>query len=248
MCPRRRERRTQPAVTTRIGGRADPRALSAAVVPAVPSTVAVPPCHPSVAIPDLEFSMVRSRTVPARSKPRIPRRCDLLAARVPVLRAALVHQRDFRREQLAQLDVHEPNGMTSMPPAGRRAACDTAPAVREVQALVEAGARRALDDIELALARIRTGDYGRCRACVPTSPSPCSRRSPRPRCACAAIGRATTTKAGFELRTTRRPGPSAPRGVEGAHRGVSQVLSSTNARISSAHSAAWVSSKRCAPS
>ncbi|MHA6797672.1 TraR/DksA family transcriptional regulator (plasmid) [Pseudonocardia bannensis] len=34
-----------------------------------------------------------------------------------------------------------------------------------MQALVEAGARRALDDIELALARIRTGDYGRCRAC-----------------------------------------------------------------------------------
>ena len=109
--------------------------------------------------------MVLSRTVPARGKPLTTRRCDLLAARVPVLRAALVHQRDFRREQLAQLDVHEPSGRTSTLPAGPGAACDTPPAVREVQALVEAGARRALDDIELALARIRTGDYGRCRAC-----------------------------------------------------------------------------------
>jgi DnaK suppressor protein len=34
-----------------------------------------------------------------------------------------------------------------------------------VQALVEAGARQALHDIELALARIRTGVYGGCRRC-----------------------------------------------------------------------------------
>lgn len=109
--------------------------------------------------------MVRSPTAPARSKPLTAPRCDLLAARVPALRATLVHQRDFRREQLAQLDVQEPSGRTSTPPAARDAACATRPAVREVQALVKAGARRALDDIELALARIRTGDYGRCRAC-----------------------------------------------------------------------------------
>jgi DnaK suppressor protein len=108
--------------------------------------------------------MVRSLPVPAPGKPLTARRCDLLAARVPVLRAALMRQRDFRREQLAQL-ADEASGRTASPPAGRGAAGDTAPAVREVQALVEAGALRALDEIELALIRIRTGDYGRCRAC-----------------------------------------------------------------------------------
>ena len=36
---------------------------------------------------------------------------------------------------------------------------------REVEALVTAGARRALADIELALVRMRTGHYGYCRIC-----------------------------------------------------------------------------------
>jgi DnaK suppressor protein len=37
--------------------------------------------------------------------------------------------------------------------------------LREVDALVAAGARQALADIELALVRIRTGHYGYCRSC-----------------------------------------------------------------------------------
>jgi DnaK suppressor protein len=37
--------------------------------------------------------------------------------------------------------------------------------VREVEALVAAGARRALADIEVALARMQTGRYGYCRMC-----------------------------------------------------------------------------------
>ena len=113
--------------------------------------------------PDLESSMVRPRPMPTGGTLLTARRGDLPAERLPVLQAALVRQRDFRREQLAQLDVR--SGRTSPPRAVHGAACDTTPSVREVQALVEAGARRALDDIELALARIRTGDYGRCRAC-----------------------------------------------------------------------------------
>lgn len=106
--------------------------------------------------------MVRPRPMPAGGTLLPARRGDLLAERLPVLQVALVRQRDFRREQLAQLDVR--SGSTSLPRADHGAACDTTPSAREVQALVEAGARRALDDIELAL-RIRTGDNGRCRAC-----------------------------------------------------------------------------------
>ncbi|MHA6783225.1 TraR/DksA family transcriptional regulator [Pseudonocardia saturnea] len=74
-------------------------------------------------------------------------------------------QRAFRREQLNQLDGPEPRRMTSTPRTDRGAAHHPTAPVREVEALVEQGARRALDDIELALARIRTGGYGRCRAC-----------------------------------------------------------------------------------
>lgn len=107
--------------------------------------------------------MGRPRPMTARGTLLTARRGDLLAEHLPVLHAALVRQRDFRREQLAQLDMR--SGTTSPSQAVHGAACDTTPSVREVQALVRTAARRALDDIELALARIRTGDYGRCRAC-----------------------------------------------------------------------------------
>ncbi len=39
-----------------------------------------------------------------------------------------------------------------------------------VQALIASGARRALQDIELALSRIADGGYGRCRVCDMTIP------------------------------------------------------------------------------
>lgn len=108
--------------------------------------------------------MIRPRTVPASGRPPA-RRSDLLAARLPDLRATLVRQRDFRREQLAQLAQHNHPGRASTPHTGQVTDGDSAPSLCEVSALVETGARHALDDIELALARIATGDYGRCRAC-----------------------------------------------------------------------------------
>jgi DnaK suppressor protein len=92
-------------------------------------------------------------------------RTNDLASRLPDLRAALERQRDFRREQLAQVDLHRP---TCPLPATNDAvdrAEEPTSALREVEALVAAGARRALIDIELALARLRTGDYGCCRVC-----------------------------------------------------------------------------------
>jgi RNA polymerase-binding transcription factor DksA len=39
-----------------------------------------------------------------------------------------------------------------------------------VEALVAAGARRALADIELALVQMRTGHYGYCRICGASIP------------------------------------------------------------------------------
>jgi DnaK suppressor protein len=108
--------------------------------------------------------MVRPAAVSA-SAVSVRRRSTDLASRLPDLRAALERQRDFRREQLAQIDLHGP---TRTLPAANDAvdrAEEPTSALREVEALVAAGARRALIDIELALARIRTGDYGCCRMC-----------------------------------------------------------------------------------
>jgi DnaK suppressor protein len=66
---------------------------------------------------------------------------------LPLLRAKLEEQRRFRVEQLADLDT----------------AAD--PANREVNKLLEAAARQALANIELALDRMATGHYGTCRHC-----------------------------------------------------------------------------------
>ena len=101
---------------------------------------------------------VSASTVSARC------RSNDLASRLPDLRAALERHRDFRREQLAQVDLHRP----TRPLPATNDAVDRAEepsALREVEALVAAGARRALIDIELALTRMRTGDYGCCRVC-----------------------------------------------------------------------------------
>ena len=138
-------------------------------------------CSPS----RLELCMARSRShgpIPAVERDLLGRRGDSLASRLPVLRAALEQQRRFRRKQLAQLDG---NGRTYEWPAPAGSSDprsrETALALREVDALVSAGARRALADIELASARMRTGCYGDCRSCGGAHPSSYSGRSPRPR-------------------------------------------------------------------
>jgi DnaK suppressor protein len=83
---------------------------------------------------------------------------------LPKLRKELEKLRDFRSEQLAHLLAHDRN-RTSLVGYGPRANDDTARALAEVRAVVTACARRALADIELALARMNDGRYGRCRAC-----------------------------------------------------------------------------------
>lgn len=94
--------------------------------------------------------MTRSDVVPARGRAASAPPPELLAG----VRATLMRRRDFRREQL--------NGYGLDRTSATRAAND---ATREVQALVAASARRALQDIELALSRIADGRYGYCRVC-----------------------------------------------------------------------------------
>jgi DnaK suppressor protein len=87
-----------------------------------------------------------------------------LGRQLPTLRKELEKLRDFRNEQLAHLLAHDKN-RKSLAGYGPRANEDTARALDEVRAVVTAGARQALADIELALARMNDGCYGRCRAC-----------------------------------------------------------------------------------
>lgn len=90
------------------------------------------------------------------------RRPDLIP-HLPALRATLTRHRSFRRDQLAYLNAHQqPTTSVHRPRVGD---ADAVRARREVWALVTAGARRALADIELALTRMDTGDYGRCHRC-----------------------------------------------------------------------------------
>jgi DnaK suppressor protein len=114
--------------------------------------------------------MVRPRSastvVPARETDLMRRHRDDLASGLSVLRAALEQQRGFRREQLALLDARGGTRDSSAraKPADTRDQ-EAIDARREVDALVADGARRALDDIDLALLRMDTGRYGLCRSC-----------------------------------------------------------------------------------
>ena len=108
------------------------------------------------------------RSTPFRTPGPIRSGCreDALASRLPVLRAVLERQLRFRREQLARLDEC---GEALEASDDAEPADDWVPeaglALHEVDALVAAGARRALNDLEVALDRMRSGRYGQCRSC-----------------------------------------------------------------------------------
>ncbi len=95
--------------------------------------------------------------------PDVPR--PELAAGLPLLRARLEEQREFRIEQLVELASRElavddltASDAAPTPAAGR-------PPRDEVSALLAAAARRALEDIEGALTRMDAGRYGMCLYC-----------------------------------------------------------------------------------
>jgi DnaK suppressor protein len=100
-----------------------------------------------------------------------------LAECIPVLCEALERERGFRVDQLTRLAV----GSCGDPVRGRPVAGAAGGALREVDALVLAGARRALADIERALAAIRTGRYGRCEDCAAQIPVAVLRAVPQAR-------------------------------------------------------------------
>jgi RNA polymerase-binding transcription factor DksA len=83
-----------------------------------------------------------------------------LATSLPVLRARLEEQREFRIEQLVDLAAEElaAEELASAAAAGERAR-------DEMSALLAAAARQALADIENALRRMATGRYGTCLSC-----------------------------------------------------------------------------------
>jgi len=72
---------------------------------------------------------------------------------VAMLHAMLEQQRQFRLDQLAQLE----RGAVRTRP---RTAADA-----EVDQSLRAGAQSALREVELALGRLRTGTFGRCVDC-----------------------------------------------------------------------------------
>jgi DnaK suppressor protein len=72
-----------------------------------------------------------------------------LRGHLPALRIALLQQRRFRVEQLADLGAAPPGELAQV----------------EVAETLERGARIALAGIEAALARMDRGTYGRCVSC-----------------------------------------------------------------------------------
>jgi RNA polymerase-binding transcription factor DksA len=142
------------------------------------------------------------------------RRSNPLAARLPTLRATLEHERDFRRDQLAQLDPHERALSAVDQPVDGFPRAESA--LHEVDALIAAGARRALNDIELALARMHAGRYGYCRTCGLGMPLVVARGDPQDHVVPGLPGTDRTTgktRPGRSQRRSRSAGRVSPRGT-----------------------------------
>jgi DnaK suppressor protein len=89
-----------------------------------------------------------------RSHARTSRRnAGLPREELAVLRAKLLEQRAFRREQL--VGIHQRPGEPEHHGAARA----------EVRGYLAVAARIVLADVEAALDRMETGHYGQCRAC-----------------------------------------------------------------------------------
>lgn len=100
---------------------------------------------------------MRVATEQGRTRTRTGEQCDEFTECQPALRAALEGERAFRVEQLAELHPE--------PAAGGSPRGEAGSASGEVDAVILAGARQALADIERALLAMRRGRYGRCEDC-----------------------------------------------------------------------------------
>jgi RNA polymerase-binding transcription factor DksA len=92
-----------------------------------------------------------------------------LAASLPLLRARLEEQREFRIEQLVDLAVEElaVEELATDAPGTEGSTGNKANGQvhDEMSVLLAAAARLALTDIENALGRMATGTYGTCLSC-----------------------------------------------------------------------------------
>ena len=120
----------------------------------------------------MSLSMVK-----ASVRSRAGDRRQELAECLPVMREALECERAFRVEQLTGLTVRTGggSGRAEREPGGAEGA------FREVEALIVAGARQALADIDRALGAIRAGQYGRCENCSEAIPIAVLRAVPQSR-------------------------------------------------------------------
>ena len=104
--------------------------------------------------------MTRPAPAPVRVRPD-------LAPSVPHLRRALLEQRRFRVQQLAQLAAHLATDLDAdrqeVPP-------DASDPHQQVAVALTAGAVAALADVDTALRLMQTGEYGRCRHCAGAIP------------------------------------------------------------------------------
>lgn len=106
--------------------------------------------------------MPRSHAAQTPTQPTVRHRHpqDRLAPHLPTLRRMLLEQRAFRLDQLVELRATGGSAVDT-----DVADTDASRARREVAALMADGARRAMADIELALASMVAGHYGCCHAC-----------------------------------------------------------------------------------
>jgi RNA polymerase-binding transcription factor DksA len=90
-----------------------------------------------------------------------------LAENLATLREMLHEQREFRLQQLA--DLTEPSGTDHQSGQGPNPGAQPGDAGHvEVTRALTVAARQALDNVELALERIRSGQYGTCLTCGET--------------------------------------------------------------------------------
>lgn len=126
---------------------------------------------------------------------------DRLADHLPALRAMLENHRQFRLEQLAELD-------TLVEDAAPTTAVDLAR--HEVAVKLAAAARHALADIDRALALVATGGYGRCGDCHADIPLHLLRALPASRL-CLPCRQAAPRSSRRSAGRTHSTAPHAPR-------------------------------------
>jgi DnaK suppressor protein len=94
---------------------------------------------------------------------------QLQEAQLSRLRAVLEREREFRREQLAELAASR---QPACPAANRSRYLNESQVLHEIAQTLALGARQALESIDRALHHMEAGDYGFCATCGQRIPLP----------------------------------------------------------------------------